>query len=70
MASPSEFQYVSDAQGNTVGVIVPIELWREIESERETAYLLKSETMKRRLLDAKERQEGLSLEEVREKLGI
>ena len=26
-------QYVSDAQGNAVGVIVPIELWREIEAE-------------------------------------
>ena len=62
--------YVSDANGNPLGVIVPIELWREIESERETAYLLKSEPMKRRLLEAKERQQGLSLEEVREKLGI
>ena len=27
-------------------MIVPIALWREIESERETAYLLKSEKMK------------------------
>ena len=60
----------SDAQGNSLGVIVPIELWREIESERETAHLLKSETMKRRLLEAKGRQQGISLEEAREKLGI
>jgi len=51
-------------------VIVPIELWREIESERETAYLLKSETMKRRLMEAKQRQEGVSIEAVVEKLGI
>jgi hypothetical protein len=43
---------------------------REIESERETAHLLKSETMKLRLLAAKERQEGLSLEAVVEKLRI
>jgi hypothetical protein len=70
MASEKEVQYVSDANGNPLGVIVPIELWREIESERETAYLLKSETMKCRLLEAKERQQGLSLEETREKLGI
>jgi PHD/YefM family antitoxin component YafN of YafNO toxin-antitoxin module len=69
MSTEREVQYVSDANGNPVSVIVPIELWREIESERETAYLLKSETMKRRLLDAKERQQGLSLEETREKLG-
>ncbi len=38
--------------------------------ERETAYLLKTSAMRRRLMEAKERQEVLSLEEVREKLGI
>ena len=70
MPSQSEVQYVSDANGNPLSVIVPIELWREIESEKETAYLLKSEAMKRRLLEAKERQQGISLEETREKLGI
>ena len=48
--SLAEIQYVSDENGDTVAAIVPIELWREIESERETAYLLKSENMKRRLL--------------------
>ena len=63
-------QYVSDEQGNAVSVIVPIELWQAIMSERETAYLLKSEVMKRRLLEARRRQGGMSLEEVREKLGI
>lgn len=41
----TEILYVSDESGNLVGVIVPIELWREIESEKETAYLLKSENM-------------------------
>ena len=66
----TEIQYISDENGEPVGVIVPIELWREIESERETAYLLKSENMKRRLLEAKERQDGQSLEEACEKLGI
>jgi antitoxin YefM len=49
---------------------VPIELWREIESERETAYLLKSETMKTRLLAAKQCQEGIAFEAAVEKLGI
>lgn len=70
MSAQHEVQYVSDANGNPLVAIVPIELWREIESERETAYLLKSETMKRRLLEAKERQQGISLEEAREKLRI
>lgn len=70
MASLAEIRYVSDADGNTVEVIVPIELWREIESERETAYLLKSKEMKRRLLEAKERQDGVPLEKARAELGI
>lgn len=66
----ADIQYVSDESGNPVGVIVPIELWREIEAEKETAYLLNSAKMKGRLLEAKERQEGISLDEAREKLGI
>jgi len=65
-----EIQYVSNESGEPTAVIVPISLWREIESQRETAYLLKSETMKRRLLEAKERQQGISLEQAVDKLGI
>ena len=68
--NPAQIKYVSDETGKTIEVIVPIDLWREIESERETAYLLKSEAMKNRLKTAKNRQEGISLEEVGEKLGI
>ena len=63
-------QYVSDEQGHAVAVIVPIALWREIASERETAYLLRSETMKHRLLEARQRQDGIPFEEACEKLGI
>jgi len=66
----AEIQYVSDESGKTIAAIVPIELWREIESERETAYLLKSENMKRRLLEAKNRDEGISFDEARVKLGV
>jgi len=61
---------VTDETGSPTAVIVPIELWREIESEKETAYLLKRESMKRRLLKAKERQTGIPFEEAREKLGV
>ena len=68
--SLSEIQYISDEEGNTTGVIVPIDLWREIASERETAYLLRSDPMKRRLLEARERRKGIPFNEVREKLGI
>lgn len=70
MSPESPVQYVSDASGNAVAVIIPIEVWREIESERETAYLLKSDAMRKRLLESKNRTEGISLDEVRAKLGI
>jgi antitoxin YefM len=66
----AEIQYISDENGETTAVIVPISLWREIESQRETAYLLKSDAMKRRLLEAKNRDGGLPLETVIEKLRI
>lgn len=65
-----ELQTISDAQGRVTGVIVPIELWREIESEKETAYLLNNPETRRRLLEAKERDGGMTLEEVRATLGI
>ena len=70
MATSTEIQYVSDAEGKQVSVLVPIALWHEIASLRETAYLLQSETMKRRLMEAKERTEGISLKDAREKLGV
>jgi len=71
MSLPLEdIRYISDADGNPTAVIIPIDVWREIASEKETAYLLQSETMKRRLLEARQRTEGIPLEQVREKLGI
>jgi antitoxin YefM len=66
----TEIQIVSSESGEPTAVIVPIELWREIEAERETAYLLKSQTMKDRLVQAAQRQTGLSFEAVVEKLGV
>jgi PHD/YefM family antitoxin component YafN of YafNO toxin-antitoxin module len=66
----SDIQFVSDESGKPTGVIVPIELWREIESERETAHLLKSAAMRRRLAEAKSRQEGISFEEACDRLGV
>ena len=65
-----QIQYISDENNNITGVIVPIDLWQEIQSEKETAYLLKSETMKKRLLEAKNRKEGIPFDEACEKLGV
>lgn len=66
----AEIQIVSNANGQPTAVIVPIELWREIESERETDYLLKSENMKRRLLDARASKEFIPFDAAIEKLGL
>ena len=70
MQTQTEVQYIVDAEGRNAGVIVPMDLWHEIASERETAYLLSSENMKRRLLMAMERRDDMSLEEVCEKLKL
>lgn len=63
-------RYVSDDKGKIQSVLIPIDLWREIESLKETAYLLKSATMKKRLFEAKKRKRGMPFELVCEKLGI
>lgn len=68
--SQTNIQYIVDENGQNTAVIVPIKLWEEIMSDSETAYLLKSKTMKKRLLEAMHRKEGIPFEEVREKLGI
>lgn len=63
-------QYISDENNNVTGVIVPIDLWHELQAEKETAYLLESEAMRERLLKARKHKTGMPFEEVCEKLGI
>lgn len=70
MVQTEEIQYVADERGRATAVIVPIDLWQEIASERETAYLLKNEKMRQRLLAAMKRREGIPFEVALEKLGI
>jgi PHD/YefM family antitoxin component YafN of YafNO toxin-antitoxin module len=65
-----EIQIVSNEAGEATAVIVPIALWKEIASERETAYLLKSESMRQRLRAALERRTGVPLEDAVVKLGL
>jgi antitoxin YefM len=67
---PIGIQYVTDEEGKPTGVIVPIDLWREIVSEQETAHLLKSEATRQRLLAALARHKGIPFEVVREKLEV
>lgn len=66
----AELQYIANDAGERTAVIVPIDLWREIESERETAYLLSSDAMRERLLGALGRTGGVPLDEVAERLGL
>lgn len=68
--SEAEIQVVTDEAGQPTAVIVPIALWKEIASERETAYLLKSEAMRQRLLAALERASGVPLDDAVAKLGL
>lgn len=68
--SEADMHYISDERGELTGVIIPITLWREIVSELETHHLLKSETMKKRLLEARGRNGGIAFEEVLDQLGI
>lgn len=70
MSDANGVQFVTDAVGRHVGVLVPIALWNEIASERETAHLLNSLAMRERLLVAKAGSGGLSFDEARAKLGI
>ncbi|MCC6539981.1 MAG: prevent-host-death protein [Bryobacterales bacterium] len=63
-------QVVSNEAGEPTAVLVPIDLWREISSERETAYLLSSEAMKKRLLEARASQERIPFETVLEKFKL
>jgi hypothetical protein len=70
MMKLAEVQYISDGEGNQMGVIVPMTLWQELISEMETTYLLKSNTMRQRLLEARQSNQGIPFEVVREKLGI
>lgn len=70
MTTNTEIQYVSDEEGRPTAALVPIDLWREIAAEKETAYLLSSEAMRRRLLAARECTEGISFEDARATLGV
>lgn len=66
----ADIQLVTNEAGQTTAVLIPIELWKEIASERETAYLLKSETMRQRLLGGLEREGGVPLDDALSEMGL
>jgi len=68
--SQSQVQYIRNMEGKPIAVVLPIEFWRSVFPMDETQYLNSSEKMRQRLLESLGRDEGYSLEEVHEKLGI
>lgn len=67
----SQFQFITDADGHTTAVIVPIEIWNAIQGERgDTEYLNQSPVMRQRLEEAMKRTKGISLEDIRRELDI
>ncbi|MBL8175166.1 MAG: hypothetical protein JNK48_10875 [Bryobacterales bacterium] len=66
----TELQIVSNEAGEPTVSHRANRSLEEISSERETAYLLKSEPMRRRLQEALERQDGVALDETLAKLGL
>lgn len=76
-------EYLTDASGSPRAVVVPMADWESLmakmsyyesadKGEDETAYLLSSDAMKNRLLDAKKRlqEPARSWDEVKNALGI
>lgn len=66
----NEIQTVSNESGETTAVIVPIAVWRDIQSELETAHLLNFAEMRQPLIEASQRTDGIPFEAALEKLGI
>jgi hypothetical protein len=66
----STVQYISDDQGEVTGVILPIQLWQDILSELETQHLMKSDRMWQRLLEAKQRTQGIDFDTAVSQLGL
>ena len=63
-------QYITDTSGKPLAVVLPIDFWREMFPQDETDKILSSKKMRARILSAMQRDDGYSLEAVREKLGI
>lgn len=61
---------VSDANGKPTAVMVPIDVWREIESELETQYISKDAVLMQRIRAARQSSDFTPLETVRQNLQL
>jgi hypothetical protein len=65
-----QMQYLTDNNGKQIAVVLPIKFWNEIFPQDETEYLKSSKIMKKRILEARQRTDGIEFEVLREKRGI
>jgi hypothetical protein len=63
-------RYLSDADGRPEAAVVPIELWREIESDFETRRILENPAMVEHLQQSAASTERIPLSEAMRRLGI
>jgi len=63
-------QYITDTSGKPTAVVLPIEFWKAIFPDDYSEKLLSSKKMKQRILEAMKRNDGFTIGEVHEKLGI
>ena len=65
----TDIEYVSNSAGKITSVLIPYNIWEEISSEIETRYFLDNPIMKKRILEARNRNIKISKEKVYEDLG-
>lgn len=65
-----KLKQVVDADGKSVAVVVPIELWREITSALETAYLQDDPVLMERVRNPSAPEQGIPLEQVVRRAGL
>ncbi|MBE2186947.1 MAG: prevent-host-death protein [Rhodothermales bacterium] len=63
-------QIVTNEDGEQTAVLVPIDVWREVESWLETAHLLRSDAMRERLLAARASTMRIPMNEVAREFGV
>ncbi len=68
--SDTDFPTLVDPDGRVTAVVVPIDVWREIASERETQHLLASPAMRERLLRGLAADDALPMDDVVARLGL
>lgn len=66
----TDIEYVSNSAGKITSVLVPFDIWEEISSEIESRYFLDNPIMKKRLLQARNRNIKIPKEKAYAELGI